>query len=244
MPASIEALIDRQLRRWEHERHHHASVVPESGEGTIAPQPVITVSRQHGSHGSELAARVAAHMGYTLLHRDVIDRISESTGYTRRLLAALEGRPHSGIAQWLDSMMAGRLVDESDYAIGLQKTIRSIAVLGGVVVVGRGANFITGLDAGFHVRIVAPREDRVATLMRRRHLTRAQALHEAETVDRERSEFIRRLVHRSVDDPLGYDVVLNEAGRSVETMTEIVLRLANDKFQRLHPPAPVVLRET
>jgi cytidylate kinase len=243
MPVSIEALIDRQFRRWEHELRTLQGEPPHVVETPALLQPVLTVSREHGSRGAEVAARVAARFGYALLHRNMIDRICESTGYTRRLLQALDEHARSRLTQWLDSMLSGRLMDESDYAIGLLKTIRSIAALGGVVVVGRGANFIVGPDEGVHVRIVAPREERIEALRQRRHLSAADAAHEVEVVDQERRQFIRRLVGRAVDDPLGYDLVLNQSGRSVEVMADIVIRVAEEKFDRLRARPPVAVRE-
>ena len=88
MRGSIDSIIDRQLRLWEHERKTARAAGPEPRPRPEF-QPVITVSRQHGSGGSAIAAGLAERFIYTLLHRDVIDRMSEDAGYTRRLLEAL-----------------------------------------------------------------------------------------------------------------------------------------------------------
>jgi cytidylate kinase len=242
MPGSIEALIDRQLRRWEHDRRN-VRAGRASAEHFTPTEPIITVSRHHGSHGCEVAAKLAERFGYTLLHRDLIDRIAESTGLTRRLLETLDEHSRSQITSWIDSMLWGKYLDEGDYAVGLLTTVRSIARLGGVVVVGRGANFIVGLEGGFHLRVVAPRVERIRNLMARKSLSEANATHEIETVDQERGKFIRKLFHASVDDPLAYDVVVNETGRSVETVVEIVTVAAEEKIERLkeahaHAPHP------
>ena len=76
MRGSIDSIIDRQLRRWEHERRTTRAAGPEPRPGP-GFQPVITVSRQHGSSGSTIASALAERFGYTLLHRDVIERMSE-----------------------------------------------------------------------------------------------------------------------------------------------------------------------
>jgi cytidylate kinase len=232
MPGTIEALIDRQLRRWEHDRRNvRAGRV--AAEPVAQIQPIITVSRQHGSRGCEVAARVADRFGYTLLHRDLIDRIAESTGLTRRLLETLDEHSRSQITSWIDSLLWGKYLDEGDYAVGLLTAVRSIARLGGVVVVGRGANFIVGPEGGVHIRIVAPRPERVRRLMARKQLSEADAAREVDAVDQERAKFIRKLFHRAVDDPLAYDLVVNETERSLETVTEIVTVAAAEKVERL-----------
>ncbi len=237
MPRSIEAIIDRQLRRWEHDRRL-AAAGGVGGEARVVAQPIITVSRQHGSRGRDLASRLAERFQYTLLHRDVIDRISMSTGHTRRLLEALDEHSRSQLAIWVDSMLSGRYVDETDYAVGLLKTVYSIARLGGVVVVGRGANFIVEPTGGVHLRVVAPPGERIRNLMRRGNLTADEAAREIRVVDQERAKFVRKLFHRSVDDPLGYDMILNESGRSLDFLVRVAAIVVEEKIGRLRTEEP------
>ena len=186
MSHSIDSIVDRQFRRWEME----LSLRPRQGhrsEARVAAHPVITLSRQHGSLGSEIAARLADRFRYTLLHRDIIDRMCESTDYSHRLLETLDEHAQSHLTTWVQSMLAGRYVDEGDYVRALIKTVYSIARLGGVVVVGRGSNFIVGLEHGFHIRVVAPRDRRVETLVQRLGVSPRDAVHETESVDRHRA---------------------------------------------------------
>lgn len=234
MPASIDRIIDRQLRRWDMERTIGKGAAKPSEPVTIT-QPLITLSRMHGSHGAAIAARLAERFRYTLLHRDTIDRLCESTGYARRLLEVLDERSQSQVTNWFDAMLTGKYVDADDYVRALLKIIYSISQLGGVVVVGRGANFIVGPQGGFHIRVVAPREMRIRNVMERRDVIHKEAAHEVDTVDQERTEFIRRRFGHSVDDPLNYDVVVNEAETSPEAVLGWLEIAARQKFQRLRP---------
>lgn len=228
---TIDAIIDRQLRRWELERSLRHDADPESSGGAL--QPLLTISRQSGTHGDEIAASLAERFRYTLLNRDVIDRMCRSTGYTRRLVEALDEHARSQITHWIDSIFAGDYVDTGDYMRALVKTIFSIARLGGVVVVGRGANFIVGPKRGFHARIVAPRAARVDHLASERRLSRRDAERQLTIEDHEREEFIRRLFGRSADDPLGYDLVVNEAQARPDQIANWLEAAAREKFPRL-----------
>lgn len=232
MVRSIEAIIDQQLRRWEHEGRMAAAGRVATVTQIVA-QPIITVSRQHGSRGRDLASRLAERFQYTLLHRDVIDHISVCTGHLRRLLEALDEHSRSQLTMWADSMISGKYLDEGDYAVGLLKTVHSIARLGGVVVVGRGANFIVGPTGGAHLRVVAPFDERIRNLLRRGSLSADEAAREIKAVDEERAKFVRRLFHRSVDDPLGYDVIINESGRSLDDLVRIATVVVEEKLARL-----------
>jgi hypothetical protein len=232
MTRSIDSIVDRQFRRWEMDLDITRRSRPQDTSPAVA-HPVITVSRQHGSPGSEIAAQLAERFHYTLLHRDVIDRLCASTDYSRRLLEALDDHSQSQITTWVQSMLAGRYVDEGDYARALLRTVSTIARLGGVVVVGRGSNFIVGLANGFHVRVIAPREQRISALMASHGLSRRDAMRALEVTDHERARTVQRLFGRSVDDPLAYDVVVNPGEAPAHEVAEWLEGAARAKFKHL-----------
>jgi cytidylate kinase len=132
-------------------------------------------------------------------------------------------------------------VDAGDYVKALLEVIYSISELGGVVVVGRGANFILGHDRGFHIRVVAPREVRVRNLVTREGMSEHDARREIERADHERDAWVRQVFGRSADDPLAYDLVINHLSISMESATSLVAAAAQEKFERLRlgaAPAP------
>ena len=230
---SIDRILDRQVRRWEAEKVAHVHEHGSHDRPGATFQPILTVSRQRGSGGTLLAQRLAERFGHTLLHRDVIDRICESSGYQRRIVESLDGHARSQLQLWVESVLQGTYVDASDYLKALLEVIYSISQLGGVVVVGRGANFILGHERGFHLRVVAPLEVRVRNLVVREGLAERDALREIEKRDHERTEWVRKACRRSIDDPLGYDLVINQLSVSMEAATTLVAAAAQEKFERL-----------
>jgi cytidylate kinase len=236
--SSIDSILDRQVRKWELEKAVHPRERGARGQPRMPIQPVLTISRQRGSGGTLLAERLAQRFGYTLLHRDVIDRICESSGYQRRLVELLDGHARSQVQLWIESVLQGAYLDANDYVRALLEVIYSISQLGGVVVVGRGANFILGHERGFHIRVVAPREVRLRNLAEREGLAGRDALRELEKSDHERTEWIRRVFGRSIDDPLGYDLVINHLSISMESATSLVAAAAQEKFERLRAAGP------
>lgn len=230
---TMDSILDRQVRKWELERNVRLHEAGARERGRRPGQPVITVSRQRGSGGTILAERLAQRFGYTLLHRDVIDRICASAGYKRRIVASLDEHARSQLQLWFESVVQGAYVDAGDYVKALLEVIYSISELGGVVVVGRGANFILGHERGFHIRVVAPCEVRVRNLVARERLGERDARREVERADHERSTWVRQVFGRSVDDPLGYDLVVNHLSISMEAATSLVAAAAQEKFERL-----------
>ena len=49
----------------------------------------------------------------------------------------------------------------------------------------------------------------------------------------DRDAFVRKLFHRAVDDPLAYDLILNESGRTLDALVEIAAAVAEEKIARL-----------
>ncbi len=233
---SIHSIIDRQLRRWELERDARGAE-PRPEEPGTPLHPVITVSRERGSGGSRVAGLVAQRFEYELLDRDVIDRICNSSGIRRSIVESLDEHAKSQIAMWCEAIVQQHYADSSDYVRFLLETIRTLSELGGVVVVGRGANYIVGPGRGLHVRIVAPREDRIQRLVDDEHLTPRMASREVDARDHERSEFVRKLFGRDIENPAGYDLVVNTGCLTFEEAVSLVESAARAKFERLRHAA-------
>jgi cytidylate kinase len=230
---SIDKILDQQIRKWEMERAALGRPATMPVRRADQPQPIITVSRQRGTGGALLAERLADRFDFTLLHRNIIDRICETSGYGHRIVESLDEHARSQLQLWFESMLQGHYVDASDYVKQLLQVIYSLSQLGGVVVVGRGANFILGPDRGFHIRIVAPREVRVRNLIVYGHLAEREAQRELDRSDHERSEFVRRTYGRSIDNPIDYDLIINNVSISLETATTLVAAAAQEKFEKL-----------
>ena len=231
---NVQEIIDQQLRRWELEKSMR---VIERPIARGRQHPVITVSRERGSGGSIVAARVASRFQYTLLDRDIVDRICASTGTIRRVVETLDEHTKPQVTSFVESLLGSGYMDATDYARHLLQVIASFAELGGVVVVGRGANFVVGPDRGFHVRLVAPLEVRVRRIMDRDHLSQRDAQRLVETCDHDREQFIRKLYHRDINDPAGYDLVVNTGRLSAEVTDHVIALAAMEKFDLLRRAA-------
>ena len=226
---SIEAIINRQLKRWELEQRagEHETPAPPR------PAPIVTVSRETGSRGSYFGSRLAQRLGYQRLHREVIDAICESSGYRKRIVEALDEKVRTEMEAVVESLFTGQMIDHSDYIRHLARVLLSMAELGGVVVMGRGANFILGPRRGFHIRVVCPREKRIENLIKYKEYSREDAERVITHSDRQRREYVRKLFSADINDPLHYDLVLNSALIDVEEMVATAVTAIDGKMNKL-----------
>lgn len=230
---SIEALINRQILKWETEK----KLSPDTAPPPACPaMPIVTISRQTGSRGSYFGSRLAQRLGYQRLHRDAIDAICASSGYVKRIVESLDDRHRSELALLAEGLFSGQMVDHADYFRHLYQVVLSMSRLGGVVLMGRGGNFILGPDHGFHMRVVCPREHRIENLMKFRNVSIKEATDQIERSDHERSQFISRLFKADIDDPLRYDLVVNTARMDVEDLVDMTIVALKAKMNKLAHP--------
>ena len=92
MIRSVEALVDEQARRW---------ALPREERRHDVRRPVITVARQHGARGTDLARRLAEDLGFDVFDQEIIHRIAESTHRSERVVTALDERNRELLTDWL-----------------------------------------------------------------------------------------------------------------------------------------------
>ncbi len=144
---------------------------------------VITISRQHGSGGLEIANRVCEMLGYQHFDKQVILRATMQVGLSeqeivdyseenykvRGFLDQLLGRSPI-VAQtrvWREDAAGMRTSEQiglsEEAALTLvQKAVRSAYRAGNIVIIGRAGQVILKDSPGvLHVRVEAPMEDRI-----------------------------------------------------------------------------------
>ncbi|MBU1320044.1 MAG: cytidylate kinase-like family protein [candidate division Zixibacteria bacterium] len=227
---NIEVLIDRQIKKWELEKKaREEQAAPKSKEVL----PIITVSRERGSSGSFLARRLAEEFDFQLAHRQVIDIICSNSGFRRRVVEALDEKTKSQIESWVEGLMHDHYVDSSDYFKHLHHTIIALARHGGLVVIGRGANFVLTLQTGFHIRVVAPERRRVERIMEFANVDKKAAQEAVAKSDEERAEFIKNGFGYDINDPHYYDLVINTGFIDIEDAVKIAIKAIGAKFEKL-----------
>lgn len=231
--ASIEQIINRQFGMWEMQQKVR-EVTPELSP---PPPPIITISREHGSRGSYLAERLSQALGYQRLHREVIEAICQSSGYRKHIIEALDEKYRSNISMLVESLLIGQAVHPVDYARNLYLVILSMAELGGVVLVGRGGNFILGPEKGFHIRVVSPRDNRITNLVKYNAMKREEAAASITKSDYERKELILKMFGQDINNPSFYDCCINTARIDIEDIIPSILKAVDGKMNKLrHAP--------
>ncbi len=199
-------------------------------EGLAGPRPCITVSREPGAGGSEIARKLASDLKMDLMGGQIISRVAESTGMSEKVVATLDEKHVTTLDTWLASLFTARHLWPDVYLKHLTKVIGTIGQHGNAIIVGRGAQFILPVERIFRLRFIAPMEQRIVKVMKDRKCNRDEAESYVTKADADRAAFIKKYFREDIADPSHYDLVLNTAGLSVDQATEIVKASFRAKF--------------
>ena len=183
---------------------------------------IITVEREYGCGGGEIAARLAAHLGWKLWDQMLTEEIARLARCPKAIVETREERTDPLYYRLFKSFLRGsyegsqnahklNLVDSENIMKITEKVVLHVADKGNCVIVGRGSqHFLASRQDTLRVFLYAPHQDKVRRLMARgKGQKEAEEL--ADTVDRERRDFIQKYFHVEWPNRALYHAMLNTA---------------------------------
>ncbi len=192
--------------------------------GSIATRmiKIITIEREYGSGGGEIAQLLAKQLGWKLWDQLLTEEIARLADCPKSVVEGREERTDPLYYRLFKSFLRGsyegsinahklKLVDSECILKFTEQVVQHAAKTGNSVIVGRGSQqFLKNRQDTLRVFLYAPREDKV-----RRLLARGKSAEEAEqlvdTVDRERVDFIQKYFHVEWPDRTVYHAMINTA---------------------------------
>jgi len=162
----------------------------------------VTVSRQFGAGGSELAELLSSALGWPVYDRELLHQSGALAGLDPPAVVHLD--EHG--PDFLERLHL--LQGSASYFAGLRQAIAAVVAAGPAVLVGRGANFLVPGDTALHLRLVADDADRQQRVMRRRWLAAAAAAALMREEDRARAAFSRHFFGAYWSEPTLYHLTL------------------------------------
>jgi CMP/dCMP kinase len=220
----------------------------------VAAMRAITISREYGSGGGEIAVRLARRLNWRLVDHAVVEQAarelevqeiekhdedyveSDHTGIIERILERLapSAPMTGGGGVFMRPSSAGDILP---YQETMRNIITAAATTGHVVIVGRGGQVLLADRRDvLHVRVVAPLEQRVAYVLRREGLDTETARSRVQAKDQARSRYMQAQFRRQHEDPHLYDLVIDTAVLPLETAVDLICIALEGKASRLNMP--------
>jgi len=202
---------------------------------------IITIEREYGCGGGEIARKIADRLGWTLWDQLLTNEIARLIDCDSAEIKCREERVDPLYYRLFKSILRGsfegslnvhqlKLLDADSIFRLTQRVVEKAASAGNCVIVGRGGqHFLRDRSDTLHVFLYAPREDKVRRLISG-GMVETEAEEAVDTVDQERSAFVDRYFQMKWPNRALYHAMLNTAvGDELVIQTILNLKQALEK---------------
>lgn len=216
---------------------------------------VITIARQVGALGEEVARIVSQDLGYHLLDYRVVQAAAEEAGVSTETIAEAEHKPSfftriiealarnpagPSTGQWMEpiNMAATPLLTSADYRDLVAQVIEDYADRGSIVFLGHGAQFVLrDRPDTLRVLVTGSPEIRKRRVMAGMVCSEEQAAEVVSRTDSERHSYFQEYFHENWLSPALYDIVVNTDHANPAQAAEIILAAARIRTSGSAPTA-------
>jgi cytidylate kinase len=244
----VDETQEEELTNQPERKQTNTRVLPETVE-SAEPMPtgvppedavVVTIARQFGSGGSDIAHLVAQHGGLTYLDQEIIAQVAQRLGadieyathqdektssMANHILGAIQAsNPFNLHYNTLRDRASARTQSkELSYFQITQRVILELASEGNAVIVGRGSQFLLhGAPRTLHIYIFAPLPHRIEVVMKQFQLNRQDASQLIEQRDHEQDAYLRRYYGTDGRQPGLYHLLINTGLFSFEHAADFI----------------------
>ena len=205
--------------------------------------PIVTVSRQYGSGGSEVAERVANALGWKLYDNAVVEEVAARLRMTPAEVSAREERVPSLVERMASAMALGvpevmpvvgemaSVPSEERMVMMTKHVIEDAVAAGPAVLVGRGAQcMLARRSDALHVYCYAAEEDLVRYAIEHLDIPPAEAAKRVAEMNHQREAYVRAHWKRNWRDVGNYDLCVNTATLGLDRAARLVTEVARERF--------------
>lgn len=186
---------------------------------------IISIGRQHGSGGREIARLLAQELGIKCYDKEIVDEAAKHSDFSRDLINAYDEKRMSAFM-----LHAGGYGLNENFRLNMQvvsaqfDAIREIASKGDCIFVGRCADYILRDRRDLvSVFILGDMDERLKCLERRQGLDEAAARKKIKEVDKDRSSFYKYYSDQVWGDAQNYDLCINSSRLGVEGTVKVIM---------------------
>ncbi len=205
---------------------------------------IITISRMFGSGGSDVAARVARTLGWSLLDNAVVGAVAERLGLSAAEVSSRDERVPSLAERIAESMRMATPefgVPTADVSLTETAEMRIVDVTkrvmeeavqqGNAVLVGRGAQvLLADRPDALHVFCYAPKTFLVQYAIAYRGLNPANAESEVDKRNKQREQYVKRNFGRDWRAFDNYHLCVDTGRLGIDGAADLVVAAARARF--------------
>ena len=175
---------------------------------------IITIARQHGSSGREIARALSEDLGIQCFDKEIVDEAAENSSICKELISSFDEKRVSPF------MLQTTQYPSMNYGLGLNiqvasaqfDVIRKLADQGDCIFVGRCADYILRERKDLtRVFIMGEQEDKIRCIMNRQNVSETEAKKKIKQVDKDRSSYYKYYTDQIWGESENYDLCINSS---------------------------------
>jgi cytidylate kinase len=187
------------------------------------PLAILTISRQMGSLGDEIADALSRKLGWELISRDNL-----LTKFFVEITSVHERHMLTESARFYLNQNNGN----GTYLDYLEQALFDLSLRQSAILVGFGSQVIFADDrTALHVRIIAPQNVRIARVRKQFHVSDNDAEQILNTADKKHKRFVATVFGVDLTDAASYHMTLNTASLSVDECVAAVMAMLKEREQ-------------
>jgi cytidylate kinase len=217
------------LMAYLNKRVHQAN---QPGYHDKTPGPVITISREVGCSGLELAHALKERLVHTR-YQSKWKVLSKEIFQISALELDLEPEKVAQIFKHVDrnafddilySFREKSSISEKKVRNTVIDVIRTLAEDGHCIIVGRAGNVITSdIKNSLHIRLVAPSEFRIKSIMVKNKLSHEEAIRFISQEEKDRLAYRNALKEKQTEHAEIFDITFNRAEFNTDSIVEFIM---------------------
>jgi cytidylate kinase len=196
---------------------------------------ILTICRESGAGGEEIAQKISAKLGYELVAREAIfEEIGEYGEEWAKWGREMDDHKPT-LWERFDLSFAGFVALKESIMLGH-------ATKNNVVLMGRGGNWmLSDVPHAMRVRIMAPMDKRVDNIVKKDAVDPETARKMLEESDEERSAYLKAIYHKDWTKAKFYDVVFDTGNLSEDEVVKMILDELEAKDKKNTADADAIL---
>jgi cytidylate kinase len=194
---------------------------------------IITIARQHGSSGREIARALSETLGIQCFDKEIVDEAAENSSICKELISSFDEKRVSPF------MLQTTQYPSMNYGLGLNiqvasaqfDVIRKLADQGDCIFVGRCADYILRERKDLtRVFIMGDQEEKIRCIMNRQQISESEAKKKIKQVDKDRSSYYKYYTDQIWGESENYDLCINSSKIGITgTVNVIKAYIENNK---------------
>ena len=186
---------------------------------------IITIGREHGSNGHDIARELAKQLGYKCYDKEIIEHAAELSGFSKEIFDSYDEKkvsayvvPNPHYIGMADGFRLNMQVASAKF-----ETIRTRAKEGNSIFVGRCADYVLRNRKDLvRIFIMADNDFRIKTLMKRKGIDAAEAKKLMRQVDKDRSSYYKYYTDQIWGEAENYDLCVDSSRIGIQGSVDVI----------------------